>query len=262
VCLSFAAHGAAPFGTMNRRVATMKTCESPLRPAMAALAFGAAALFLSNAAAAADTVPRTITVSGEGEAKAVPDEAHLSAGVVTQAKRAADALAANTRAMNEVFATLKRFGIPEKAIQTSEFSVEPQYASNRDGNAGAKITGYTVSNTVNVTVDRPKLGLALDALVSSGANSLGNIAFTIRDPKPLLAKARAEAIHDATERAQTYAKADGFALGPILSVSEGGAEVPRPLYAARMAAAPMAPPPVAAGEESINANVSVTFEIK
>jgi hypothetical protein len=164
--------------------------------------------------------------------------------------------------MNEVFATLKRFGILEKSIQTSEFSVEPQHPSDRNGSASAKITDYTVSNTVNVSVDLAKLGPALDALVATGANSLGGIAFTIRDPKPLQAKARAEAIRDAMERAQTYAKAGGFALGPILAVTEGGAEVPRPVFAARMAAAPMAPPPVAAGEESVSANVSVTFAIR
>ena len=210
--------------------------------------------------AAEPPAPRTLTVSGTGEIKTVPDEAHLSAGVVTQAKKAAEALAANTRGMNEVFATLKRFGIPEKAVQTSEFSVEPQYAQDRNGNASARITGYTVSNTVNVTVELPKLGPALDALVASGANSLGNIAFTIHDPKPLLAKARAEAIKDATERAHTYAQAAGIALGPILAVSEGGAEMPRPLYTPRMMAA--APPPIAAGEETVNANVSVTFAIK
>ncbi|HLY04634.1 MAG TPA: SIMPL domain-containing protein [Rhizomicrobium sp.] len=206
--------------------------------------------------------PRTLTVSGDGEAKAVPDEAQLSAGVVTQAKRAADALAANTRAMNEVFATLKRFGIPEKDMQTSQFSVEPQYAADHNGNATSRVTGYSVSNTVNVTVDIAKLGQALDALVASGANSIGSIAFTIRDPKPLLAKARADAIRDATERAQTFARAAGFALGPILTVNEGGATTPQPVFAARMmAAAPMAPP-VAAGESSVTANVSVTFAIR
>ena len=235
-----------------------------LLPMVTAVVLGGSLLLSPRAALAAETAmpQRTITVAGEGEAKAAPDEAHLSAGVVTGAKKAADALAANTRAMNEVFATLKRFDIPDKAIQTSEFSVEPQYASNRDGSAGPRITGYMVSNTVNVTVDLPKLGPALDALVSSGANSLGGIAFAIHDPKPLLAKARAEAIRDAVERAQVYAKAGGFALGPILSVNEGGAAMPRPVYAARMAMAPAAPPPVAAGEESVNANVSVTFEIR
>ena len=233
------------------------------RPVLAGMLINLVAILQPCSAIAADAAPRTVTVSGEGEAKAVPDEAHLSAGVVTQAKKAADALTANTRAMNAVFATLKRFGIPDKAIQTSEFSVEPQNAPNRDGNAGAKIIGYAVSNTVNVTVDLPKLGAALDALVTSGANSLGNIAFTIHDPKPLLAKARADAIRDATGRAQTYAKAGGFALGPILAVNEGGAPtLPMAGMPMRMAAAPMAPPPVAAGEETVSANVSVTFEIR
>lgn len=231
--------------------------------ALAALVLNALAIVPPCAGAAADaTPPRTLTVSGEGEAKAVPDEAHLSAGVVTQAKTAADALAANTRAMNGVFATLKRFGIPDRAIQTSEFAVEPQYAPERDGNTRSRVTGYSVSNTVNVTVEIANLGPALDALVSSGANSLGNVAFSIHDPKPLLAKARSEAIKDAMERAETYAKAGGFALGPIIAVSEGGAEMPRPVYAARMMAAAPAPPPVAAGEESVSANVSVTFEIR
>jgi uncharacterized protein YggE len=244
-------------------VPMIKRHNSLLRPT-AALVPGAVAFFFCGAAVAADaTAPqRTLTVSGEGETKAVPDEAHLSAGVVTQAKKAADALAANSRAMNAVFATLKRFGIPDKAIQTSEFSIEPRYTSDRNGNSTSTISGYAVSNTVDVTVGLPKLGPALDALVASGANSLGNIAFTIHDPKPLLAKARVDAIHDATERAQTYAKAGGFALGPILSVNEGGAEMPRPVYAARMMAAAPAAAPVAAGEEAVSATVSVTFAIR
>jgi uncharacterized protein YggE len=263
---SFAASDAAPFATLrvSRKVPIMNLQKNLFRPALAGMLFNLVAILQPGTGLAADAAPpRTLTVSGEGEAKAVPDEAHLSAGVVTQAKKVADALTANTRAMNAVFAALKRFGIPDKAIQTSEFSVEPQNAPNRDGNAVAKIIGYAVSNTVNVTVELSKLGPALDALVSSGANSLGNIVFTIHDPKPLLAKARADAIRDATERAQTYAKAGGFALGPILAVNEGGAPtLPMAGMPMRMAAAPMAPPPVAAGEETVSANVSVTFEIR
>ena len=235
-----------------------------LRPAIFALLLGTVPFLAADEAVAADAARvRTLTVSGEGEAKAVPDEARVSAGVVSEAHKAADALAANTRAMNAVFAALKRFNIPDKAIQTSDFSVEPQLVADHNGNSRAKTSGYTVSNTVNVTVDLPKLGAALDALVASGANSLGNVAFDIRDPAPQLAKARAEAMKDATARAQIYAKAGGLTLGPILAVSEGGTEVPRPLSVApRMTAAMAAPPPVAAGENTVSANVTVTFEIR
>lgn len=164
--------------------------------------------------------------------------------------------------MNEVFATLKRIGIPEKSIQTSEFSVTPQYSNERNGNA-QRIVGYQVTNNVSVTVDDlAKLGPALDALVASGSNSLGGVSFSIHDPKPLLAQARAAAMKDAMARAKTYAGAAGLQLGPILSIAEGGAEVPRPLFVKAMDAMAPASTPVAAGEESVSASVSVTFEIR
>jgi hypothetical protein len=214
----------------------------------------------SLAQPAATPVKRTLTVSGEGEVHAAPDEAHLSAGVVTSARSAAEALAANTRAMNAIFATAKRLGIPDRAITTSNFSVSPQYAEQRKGDTAEKVSSYEVNNTVDLTVDLAQLGPALDALVSSGANSLGNIAFAIRDPKPLLEQARAAAMKDAIARAKTYAAAGGFALGPILSVIEGDGSMPHPMIAApmRMAAAPV---PIAGGEGAVSANVSVRFEI-
>ncbi|HEY1612776.1 MAG TPA: SIMPL domain-containing protein [Rhizomicrobium sp.] len=229
--------------------------------AILSAAMGFAVLGAPSALADGTPGPRTISVSGQGDIKAPPDQASLSSGVVTQARTAADALAGNTRAMNAVFATLKRLGIPDKQIQTSDFSVTPQYPPDRAGSDTGRITGYRVSNEVTATVDLAKLGPALDALVAAGSNSIGNIAFAIRDPKPLLAAARAAAVADAIARAQTYAKAGGVSLGPILSISEAGAEEPHPVY--RMAMAPMsAAAPVAGGQESIDASVNVTFQIR
>lgn len=226
---------------------------------------GVLALAAPGLAQGAAAPPRTITVSGQGEAKAAPDEAHLRAGVVTQARKAADALAANSHAMNQVFAALKRLGIPDKSIQTSDFSVSPQYRSDRNGDSTQAISGYQVSNEVVVTVDDlGKLGAALDALVASGANSLGSMDFTIRDPKPLMAQARAVAMKDAAGRAETYATAGGFKLGPILAVNESGVEMPQPMLARpRMAMEyAAAPAPVAAGENTVSATVAVTYEIR
>ena len=97
------------------------------------------ALMLAAPAALADATPRTLTVNGTGEMRAAPDQAQLSTGVVTQATTAAAALAANSRAMNAVFDTLKRAGIAEKNIQTSNFSVSPQYASAKPGSALAHL---------------------------------------------------------------------------------------------------------------------------
>jgi uncharacterized protein YggE len=213
---------------------------------------------LALPARAAD--PRTIAMTGHGEIKGRPDSAQITAGVTTNAPTAARALADNSTRMQAVFAALKRLGVPDDDIQTVNFSVSPQYANS--GTDAPHLTGYQVSNQAFVRLeDVAKLGPALDALVTAGANQMNGIKFDIRDPSPMLEKARAAAIADARQRAETYARAAGLTLGPILSIREGEGGV-RPL---RMAA-PMAfvakAVPVAAGEESVTADVSVVWEIQ
>ncbi|HUJ46424.1 MAG TPA: SIMPL domain-containing protein [Rhizomicrobium sp.] len=230
-----------------------------------------AAVLLGSAVGSAPAIaqgdgptPRLLTVSGEGEAKARPDQATLSAGVVTDGKTAADALGANSRAMNAVFATLKRLGIPDKSIQTSGINVTPQYP-DFNSKQPHRVIGYQVSNSVTVTVDNlDNLGPAIDALVSSGANSLGDISFSIRDPKPLMAAAREDAVKDAIAKADTLSRAAGVTLGPIVSISEGSyAAPPQPMrIMAFTTAVDKAPTPVAAGENTLSTTVSVTWEIR
>jgi uncharacterized protein YggE len=219
----------------------------------------AAMLFASGAHAQAAAQPRLLTVTGEGEVKAKPDQATLSAGVVTEGKTAAAALAANSRAMNAVFETLKRLRIPDRDIQTLEISVQPQYPN--DSRSPRRITGYQVSNSVTVTVaDLNNVGPAIDALVSSGSNSLGDISFSIRDPKPLLAEARTAAVKDAMAKAETLARASGTTLGAVMQISEGGVTgLPQPMM--RMAMAPAAPP-IATGEQTVSVSVSISWEIR
>lgn len=229
-------------------------------------AMSAAVTILAGAGAAyaADSGPATISVTGQGSVSAAPDQANFSTGVVSQAPTAAQALQANTRAMNAVFATLRHAGIPDKDIQTSDFSVSPQYQPCKPGIVCTqRIVGYQVSNNVDVTVeDLSKAGTVLDALVSSGSNQIGGIGFSIHDPKPLLSKAREAAVQDAVERAQTIARAAGVSLGPILSIQEGGAMAPRPLYAMKAMAGMAEAVPVAGGEQTVTANVTITWTLK
>lgn len=228
-----------------------------------AVALIAVAAFAPFAAAAAQTV-RTFSVTGQGEARGVPNQAQLSAGVATVAATADAALAENARKMTGVFDALKRLGVPEKSIQTSNFSVQPQYSQNAPGDdAPPKISGYQVSNQVDVTLDDTKtLGPALDALVGAGANQINSVAFAIRDPGALQTTAREAAVADAIHRAQTYAHAAGVTLGQVVSLQEGETEAPRPMFRMRaMAAAPVSTP-TAAGELGVEASVSMVFEIK
>jgi uncharacterized protein YggE len=205
--------------------------------------------------------PRVITMAGHGEARAVPDTATVSAGVRAQAPTAAAALAANTTRMEAVMAALKKQGVPDKDIRTSNFSISPQYA-NGNGEA-PRVTGYQANNQVEVRLeDVKKVGTVLDALVAAGANQMNGLSFSIRDDAALLAKARSAAVEEARLKAETFARAAGVSLGAILSIGEsGGAMPPRPMYAAPMMVRDKAVP-VALGEQSVDADITITWEIK
>ena len=129
-----------------------------------------AALLLAAGLAPAlgQTTPRSLTMSGQGEVRAAPDTVTLSAGVTSEAPTAAAALSTNTARMQSVFAALKKLGLADKDMQTSNFSVSPQMTE--DNNRPPRVTGYQVRNQVQVRLDDvTKLGAALDALVSAGA---------------------------------------------------------------------------------------------
>jgi uncharacterized protein YggE len=213
--------------------------------------------FLSLPAFAAD--PHTITMTGHGEIKAAPDTATINAGVTSNAATAAAALSANSARMTQVFDALRKLGIPDRDIQTAGFSVSPQY-TNGDNNNVRRLTGYMVSNEVNVRLqDVTRTGAVLDTLVGAGANQMNGIGFDIANPAPVLEKARIQAVADARARAATYAQAAGVTLGPIVSISEGGGETaPRPMFRVMAMAAPT---PIAPGEQSVTADVTVVWEI-
>jgi uncharacterized protein YggE len=97
-----------------------------------------------------------LTVNAEGRSQRTPDLALFTAGVTTQGKSAGEALSANSTAMTRVIAALKRAGVADRDIQTSDLSISPVYAQPRrlpDGTMEPQtreITGYQVNNTVSV----------------------------------------------------------------------------------------------------------------
>ena len=247
----------------------MRTSPRALRTRLqGAVLAGAVALMAATALSSAQGAeammpPRTITVSGDAEVASKPDQARLSAGVVSQAETAAAALSANSTAMSRVFTALRAAGIPENRMQTSNFSVQPQYAPFRQENPEPqRIIGYQVSNNVTVVVDDlTKVGPTLDALVRSGANQLGGIQFTIADPKPLAERARTLAVVDGAAKARTLATAAGVMLGPLMSIQEVSISRPIPVFAMARAVAQESTP-IAEGEERVGVNVTMTYAIQ
>lgn len=242
-----------------------------LRPALlgssivvAAAIIAASVSMLPAASAPEHALPRTIAVTGLGEVKAKPNMAVISSGVLTEAPSAREALAKNNTAMSAVIEALKKAGIAEEDIQTSNFSVSPQYPPYQPNQTQQPhITGYQVSNQVTVRVKNlAKLGSTLDTLVQVGANQINGISFDIDEPKSLQNDARKLAVADARAKAELYATATHVTLGRVLQISEAMSVIgPQPMaYAVDKVAAQSVP--IAAGQQTLNANVSIVFEIQ
>jgi hypothetical protein len=211
-------------------------------------------------------LPRVISVSGEGEVKTRPDMATITTGVVTEGATAKDALAKNNGAMAAVINTLKNAGVSEDDIQTSDFSVSPKYPPYQPNQTTApRIVGYTVSNTVTARVKNlDKLGGILDALVQAGSNQISGISFGLNETKATMNEARKKAVADARAKAELYAGAAGVSVGKVVQISETSAVIPVPVMYKReaMAQSADASVPIAVGQSTVVANVTVVFEIQ
>jgi uncharacterized protein YggE len=211
----------------------------------------------------------SITIEGRGEVRAAPDMATVMSGVTTQGATAREALDANTEAMAELIAALKEAGIEGRDIQTSGFSVNPNYVySDARDELGytlpPKINGYQVANSVTVVVrDLEELGAILDKSVTVGANTVNGVNFSVADPSNLLNEARKSAFADARSKAELYADVAGAKLGDLESISERqdyGSPQPYAMYA-RAEAASAAPVPVEVGELTFAVTVSVEWDL-
>lgn len=203
-----------------------------------------------------------LDVVARGEVRRVPDLATISAGVVTQAPTAAQALADNARAMDRVLAALKAAGIAERDVQTANIGLEPQYRYGE--NVPPVITGYQARNTVSVRFrDISKSGAILDALVKQGANQINGPTLGLANPDSALDEARVDAIAKARARAEIYAKALGMRVIRIAAVSESGdvSGPPMPMMFARAESADAATK-IVPGEQEIAVNVTVVFELR
>ena len=215
--------------------------------------------------------PGTISIEGHGEVTASPDTAYVTSGVTTQGTTAREALDANNAAMTELIAALKTAGIEDRDIQTSGFSVQPNYVYTdaRDANGYTlppKIVGYQVYNTVNVRVRAlDALGAVLDKAVTVGANTINGVSFAVADPSKLYDEARKLAFGDALAKARLYTDAARIELESIRSITEVSNynQPPQPYMMKEVAlqAAGDSAVPVQTGELTFAINVQVTWEL-
>lgn len=237
----------------------------------------------------------TISVTGHGEELAVPDIATFTFSVVSDKATVADAQADATASANAITAYLTSEGVVAADIQTSDYSINPQYeyqnavcpptptnmpnieVGSSGGSAGSGavvycpsgkqvLTGYEVSQSTTVKVrDTSKAGTLLAGVGSKGATEVSGLTFTFDDPTAVQTEARNKAIADAKSKAQALASQLGVSLVGVVSFTENtGGSYPQPLSYAMASGATnaAAAPVISPGQNDTTDDVTITYEIK
>jgi len=214
--------------------------------------------------AAEDTIGTgRITVTGQGSVKVKPDIAYVDLGVHTQDTDAKAAQAANAENSAAVFDALKALGIKEEDMQTSNYNMYPSYDYSAKGEA--TITGYTVQNTVSVTIrDVTQVGIFVDAAIDAGANVANGIRFSINNSGAAYAEALVLAVANARQKATAIAGALHMAVGNPIEITENGGNYMPVAYEAldnvmSDVRANASPTPVQIGELEVSATITAIF---
>lgn len=214
--------------------------------------------------------PDTITVSGTGEVMLTPDIASFRVSIRTTEKEASLAQENNTLIAEAVLTSLKANGVEEADIKTTGISLYEEYDYSENT---PKLTGYTMENTLSVTVRSiDSVGKVISDAIAAGATGTRGLSFSVSDSSEGYANALSAAISDAQYKAEAMAKALGVSLMPVpVSTVETSASYTPTVYRgemndaaaeeAPMASAAPSPVSVSEGELSVTARVSVVYAV-
>ena len=202
------------------------------------------------------------TASGEGSVFVKPDLATILLGIQIQDRSVSAGQKKINEVINKVASGLKALKVAEKDIQTTNYSIYPNY----NYEAGRQVlSGYNLTTTLSVKIRNFEvLDQAIDAAAQAGANQIGSLNFSVEDEEKVKDEARQKAVEQAKQKAQKLAQISGLRLGRVVNVREmGGEALPRPMYALSKEAG--APSPdvstqIEPGQAEIKVSVSLDYE--
>lgn len=211
--------------------------------------------------------PQQITVSGTGKFFAKPDVAMASIGVHAETIKSQDAVNQGNKIMADIISAVKDSGVDEKDIQTTAYNLTPNYDYTE---AGRIFRGYSLDQRVNVKIrDFGKISEVLDKATANGANDVGDLRFTLDDPETAKAEARAKAIEQAKDKAESIFSQSGLKMGKLINVYEdygacGYGGCPQPMYAmgGEMMKDASIAPQIESGQLEFSVTINLTYQAK
>lgn len=212
-------------------------------------------------------VPK-LTLSSSAKIQKPADELQLKIGVITRAVTAENALEENSLKMRNVIDNLEMAGFNKDDYETSQFSINPTYTpypKNPPANWRQTINGYEVTNSILIHTDKLYMaGKIIDLSNKAGANSITDVRFGLHNARDYWTEALEAAGANGVKDAKAIAKATNVELVRILSISLNNTQIRASqvnLDCFAKAGASEITPPVEPGEVSIEANITIVYEI-
>jgi uncharacterized protein YggE len=168
-------------------------------------------------APAATEPDRVVTVTGEGEVRVKPDEAHVSFGVLMHGPSAAEAEALALETARRVQEAIAQAGGDVDRLEISHLTLSA--TTYQDFAGTARISGFQAQASVQAVIrNLSKVQAVLDAGLAAGATSLDGVAYTLENPESAKQAAMKAALENARQRATTLVRAEGERLGELRNV--------------------------------------------
>jgi uncharacterized protein YggE len=219
---------------------------------------------VENTGANAQGSPVGISVQGTGKIAGTPDTLTISFGVAVTEDSVTAAVASAAESADAVMAALASAGVADDDIQTSNYSIYPQYDYRNDTQ---ELVGYQVNNTVTAKVrDLDAAGAIIDDVAAAGGDTVivSGVSFSIEDNEELVEAARAAAWEDANTKAEQLADLSGVTLGSPISIVETFSSPPVPIAfnEASLTAVADTVTPIAPGTQQVAVTLSVEYAIE
>ncbi len=213
---------------------------------------------------------RTIAITATDTASAMADRATVHVGFVAYAPDAEGAYAKGSNTSNAIIGALTAKGIAKTDIQSESQSVAEtqQYELDKLPPAEQAQRRFQVRQSWTVHTQADDAASVLNTAVNAGANSSGQIEWTVADEKALEAKAAGNALARARAIASQMAQGLGIQLGELIYASNQAPESPRPIMmrsmelAAPQAMAKASPLAISAQKVERSATVYAVFAIQ
>jgi uncharacterized protein YggE len=261
------------FHFFNKERITMKRLATHIRSVYIVPIFLVLALLMAGCALVNGTGSSektlTLSVTGYGQAGGTPDLATAQLGVSIVDPDIGQAINEANAAIERITDAVVAQGVSSQDVLTSNYSAWSDEVFDPETGRPTGETRYRVDINIAITVrDVHRVGDLIAVGLDAGATNISGIYFTIDDTSALEAEARNEAITDARDRAEKLADGLGMTLGSPISVGEGTAGAPGPIYSYGLkgdlgggGVGGGAPSVISPGQTTIGVQVTVIYEL-